>query len=366
MILRKGKTKSLLEKSIDCALLAVEIYNKPRTPFRVESYITLMIMAWTKLFHSHFNHTIGSKYYYKEKNGRYKLIDGGKKTWELKTCISKFNELDDAQKANLIFFIKLRNKIEHRHIEKDDIGVIIFGECQSMLYNYESILVKLFGEEYALNTSLAFSLQFSRLRTRMQMKSSRTMLSKEVKDLKIFIDKYRKNISDDIFSSQEYSIKLIQIPKISNTNRNDLAIEFVNWSLLNNEDRENYEKLSAIIKDKVVTKEVANPGKLKPGEVKNLVNGKITIKINHYDLKCLYYMFSIRPTRNDDNADKFNTNTNYCHYDEVHNDYVYQTDWVEFLIENISTQKLTKEIWVKNYKARKKLKLEDFVNDNGR
>ena len=28
-ILRKGRTKSLLESSIDCALLAVEIYNKP-------------------------------------------------------------------------------------------------------------------------------------------------------------------------------------------------------------------------------------------------------------------------------------------------------------------------------------------------
>lgn len=33
MNLRKGKTKSLLESSIDCALLAVEIYNKPRASF---------------------------------------------------------------------------------------------------------------------------------------------------------------------------------------------------------------------------------------------------------------------------------------------------------------------------------------------
>jgi len=34
MKLRKGKTKSLLESSIDAALLAVEVYNKPRTTFR--------------------------------------------------------------------------------------------------------------------------------------------------------------------------------------------------------------------------------------------------------------------------------------------------------------------------------------------
>jgi len=41
--LRKGRTKSLLESSIDSALLAVEIYNKPRTSFRSEAYISLMV-----------------------------------------------------------------------------------------------------------------------------------------------------------------------------------------------------------------------------------------------------------------------------------------------------------------------------------
>lgn len=45
MTLRKGKTKQLLDKSIDSTLLAVEIYNKPRTSFRTETYITLMVIA---------------------------------------------------------------------------------------------------------------------------------------------------------------------------------------------------------------------------------------------------------------------------------------------------------------------------------
>lgn len=67
MSLRKGKTKSILESSIDSALLAVEIYNKPRAPFRVENYISLMVMAWNRLFHAYFNNTIGDKYYYKKR-----------------------------------------------------------------------------------------------------------------------------------------------------------------------------------------------------------------------------------------------------------------------------------------------------------
>ena len=35
MSLRKGKTKTILESSIEVSLLAVEIYNKPRISFRV-------------------------------------------------------------------------------------------------------------------------------------------------------------------------------------------------------------------------------------------------------------------------------------------------------------------------------------------
>ena len=165
MQLRKGKTKTLLESSIDCALLAVEIYNKPRTPFRVESFITHMVMSWTRLLQANFNYNIGETFFYKEENGRYKIIDGEKKALELKTCIQKYGGLTEAVGSNLDFFIKLRNKIEHRTISKDEIGLVIFGECQYLLYNYENELIKLFRSEYAINESLAYSLQFSRLRT---------------------------------------------------------------------------------------------------------------------------------------------------------------------------------------------------------
>ena len=49
---------------------------------------------------------------------------------------------------------------------------------------------------------------------------------------------------------------MICVPRISNTNRHDLAIEFVNWSDVNEEDKQKYTKLNAIIKERVVGKEV--------------------------------------------------------------------------------------------------------------
>jgi len=360
MLLRKGKTKLFLESSIDCALLAVEIYNKPRATFRVEGFITHMIMAWTRLLQSYFNQTIGETYFYKEK-GRYKKIDGERKAWELKTCIQKYEKLTEPVKTNLDFFIKLRNKIEHRIVDKEDIGISIFGECQSLLYNYENELIKIFGIEYALNESLAFSLQFSKLRTIKQTESSKQLLSSEYKEIKDFIQKYRENLRDDIFNTQEYSIKLIQVPKISNTGRNDLAIEFVNWSSLSEEDRKKFDNLITIVKDKIIRTEAINYGKLKPSTVVKKVKEEITLDFNLTDHKHILVIFKIRPyTKIGDNHDPFETNTKYCHYDEAHKDYLYKASWVEFLIFNIKSGRLNKEFWKKTYDERKTIDIRDY------
>lgn len=78
MQLRQGRTKRLLEKSRNSALLAVEIFNKPNAKFKVENYIILMIVAWTKLFLAFFQKTKGEKYFYKQR-GKYIIIDGEKK-----------------------------------------------------------------------------------------------------------------------------------------------------------------------------------------------------------------------------------------------------------------------------------------------
>jgi hypothetical protein len=363
MSLRRGKTKSLLESSIDCALLAVEIYNKPRAPFRVESFITNMVMAWTRLLQSHFNLTIGETFFYKEKNGRYKLIDGERKAWDLKTCILNYGGLSEPVKINLDFFIKLRNKIEHRTIDKEEIGIMIFGECQSLLYNFENELIKLFGKEYALNESLAYSLQFSRLRTNKQKEASKQLLSSEYREIKDFIHKYRDSLNPDVFSTQEFSIKLIQVPKIVNGNRNDLAIEFVNWNALDEDDREKFDKLTTIVKDRVVKSEVINPSRVKPGKVLEEVQKKCGIKFSHTDHKYVLAIFSVRPYKEFDKTqeqDPFETNTKYCHYDEAHKDYLYQECWIEFLINNIETNKLNKEIWKKCFDERRLLDINMF------
>ncbi|YCM46364.1 DUF3644 domain-containing protein [Verrucomicrobiaceae bacterium 227] len=336
MKLRKGKPKTILEGALDSALLAVEVYNKPRTQFRTQAFITMMIIAWTRLLHAHFHRTIGDIYYEKHANGRFKTSDGDRWAWDLLTSVKEFNKrevdlrISDSTKANLEFFVKLRNKVEHRQLEKSDLESLVFGECQALLFNFEDLMISLFGEEYALHENLVFSLQFSRMRTQGQAAANRMALSRDLNEVRNFVSKYRTNLNESVFQSQEYSIKLLQIPRISNTNREDVAVEFVRWDALSTEDRENYDKITALIKDKRTEVEGVNVDRLKPSKVCDEVNKLIHEKISaSYYHRLLWQIFDIRP-RNED-EDPFATNIEFCHYDDTHEDYVYQRKWVDFI-----------------------------------
>ena len=144
---------------------------------------------------------------------------------------------------------------------------MIFGECQAMLFNFENLIVSLFGEDYALHESLAYSLQFSHLRKKEQTSASKAALSRDVQEIKKYVEMYRSALPDNVYSAQEFSIKLLQIPKISNTNRSDLAIEFVRWNDLEQEDREAYKKIVVIIKDKKILVEAANVDRYRPSQI---------------------------------------------------------------------------------------------------
>lgn len=162
--------------------------------------------------------------------------------------------------------------------------------------------------------------------------ASRSALSRDLADIMSFIAKYRDSLDDDTYNSLQYSVKLIQIPKISNTNRADAAIEFVRWDALNQEDRNAYEKLSVIIKDKTVRVEAANLGRLKPSDVVRKVNEALNgvVKMTSNLHVELYKLFSVRPPSGAD--DPFETVAEFCLYDEAHSDYVYQEAWVVFLV----------------------------------
>jgi hypothetical protein len=370
MKLKSGKTKSILLSSTNSALLAVEIFNKPRVSFRREAFVTLMIIAWTKLLHAYLYQKIGDKFYYKGSNKKYIRIGSERKAWDLFKSTEEVKKIDyklfsSGVEANLDFFRGLRDKIEHRHVEDIFIDTLAFGEYQALLYNYEAILVKLFGNEFAINENLAFSLQFSKIRSSEQIQANKSLLSRDVSEIKDYIDKFRTSLSKKTFDSQDYSVKLLLIPKISNTKRTDLAVEFVNWSNLSKTDRKSYKKVAGIIKDKIIKTEAINVGKLKVKTVVLEVN-KALPRFKFYTVlhTNLVDIFAVRPVKAEvlRGLKKENdTITEFCHYDEVHNDYVYKESWVQFIVRLFTDYKFNKSTIKQLNRKREKLNYKDYL-----
>jgi hypothetical protein len=75
-----------LKKACDSVVLAVEVYNKPAVRFKSAAYITLMVIAWTALFHAvFFKRKI--KPYRRKENGRFIRVDGEPRHWDLRECL---------------------------------------------------------------------------------------------------------------------------------------------------------------------------------------------------------------------------------------------------------------------------------------
>ena len=321
--------RSLLAKSREAALLAVETYNRPNAGFKSGAYIVLMIIAWTSLFHAVFLRRNIKPYYKKKNSRRYEKIDGDYKWWELSECLTQyFKDQNPPIRKNLEFFVVLRNKVEHRAMP--EIDPEIFGECQALLLNYEEFIVSEFGDKYAIRGGLTFALQLTP--TIKASPPSKRQL-KDFRTVNAFIEQFRASLSDDILSNISYSFKVYLDPKIgSHAAKDSIAIEFVKYDPSKPEEMKQYDRIVAMIKPKQIP--VANLGLLKPGEVVRRVKDALGCEFNMYHHQLCYRHFNARPKR--ESPDPSACDTRYCIYDSVHRDYLYTEEWVQHLIKSLS------------------------------
>lgn len=243
-----------VEKARDSALLAVETYNRPGIRFRSGGFIVLMCIAWTALFHAIFFKR-GVKPFYRKKSNRrhFEILDGDRKAWELSQCAANFwGPQNPAVRTNIEFFVKLRNKIEHRSMPGIDVD--IFGECQALLFNFEDLLVREFGEKYALNESLSLALQFSCFRNENQQNAIRKLHKGLAKDVVSYINAFRSSLSTEQLQDMHFSYKVFLFPKPANREPGaDLAVEFVKSDPNNPEEMSRINRAVALIKQPTTT-----------------------------------------------------------------------------------------------------------------
>ena len=334
----------LVEKAREAAVLAIDIYNRPMTVFRSQGFIVMMIIAWTSLLHAIFD-SGGVDYHYYNKDGQPEVIDGDHKTWELSTCIKHYTKISEAVKKNIDFFIGIRNKIEHRYAPAIDIAV--FGQCQALLYNFETLLTREYGAYFSLNNTLTIPLQVIMARPAWQMDNMKKYQARHYKEIREYIEAYHSDLSDEVQASQEYSFRIYLVPKTGNhQTSSDVAIEFLKYDPKNPEQFQGLEKQIVAIKSSR-TVQVANQGKLKPKAVCLIVEPRIGRRLNTTDHAKAWKYYNVRTKAK--SAD--GCNTKYCQFDEANHDYVYTQEWVEFLVEKLSDD--SEYAKVCNYKSRR-------------
>ena len=315
----------LIQKAREFALLATSTYNNPFTKFKAHGFIVHIVIAWTALFHAIFEKN-NQDYFYKDKNGKVKIVDGDKKAFELSSCFKLYwRDKNPPERANLDFLIGLRNKIEHRSLPALDVAVA--GHCQSCLSNFEETLVQEFGDAYALTGNLAIALQLTRTSQDSQAEALRQLQTKQYNLVRKYIQDFQNNLQDDILSNQKFRLSVFLVPKLGNHARSaDMAIEFVNMDNLSEDELAQYQQGIAFIK------RLDSPYKYRPGQVVEKI-ARIHPLFNMTAHTSAWKKHEVRPKGKDP---KFRGE--YAGWVPGFDGYLYTEKWVNFLKSEITNK----------------------------
>jgi hypothetical protein len=330
----KARWLLMLEGARDEALLAVDLYNQPRQPRRLEGFFVHMHLAWLYLLHAEFKRD-GIDYRYRLPNGRFQRVDGEPRTWELTRSVEERWPEDSAIRKNMELTIALRNKIEHRYHEA--IAMATSGYAQALLLNFEEELTSSFGPKFSLGEHLRFPIFVGSITAvgDARIAEIRNRLPSSTRD---FITEFEADLDQTIVRDQRYEFRVHLIPKLGPKTEADRALTFVREDELTNDQREVLLDLgrtgAVIVREQV--RGVAGAGLMKPGTASSRIQERIPFKFSVYShfprawrqLGCRPKSGSARPERTDER---------YCFYDEPHADYLYTPAFVEKVVRETST-----------------------------
>jgi len=220
--------RELLLKSRESALTAVQVFNNPNIQFKSESYIVLMVIAWTYLMHAYYRGA-GVEYRYFKQQGKRRRFDrtkhGAFKHWELERCLNDDRcPLDKDAANNLRFLIGLRHEIEHQMTT--GIDDLLTARFQACCINYNTAIKEMFGPEFGIDQHLSVSLQFARMsEEQIDQLGEHPGLPAYVQS---YIEGFDGTLSDAEFNSERFAYRVLFVAKLANRKgQADRVIEFV-------------------------------------------------------------------------------------------------------------------------------------------
>jgi hypothetical protein len=304
------------------ALLAVDLYNRAGDQRRLEAFVVHMQIAWLYGLQARCERD-GVDFYYRDASGRRKKIDGEFMTWDLTRCIKEFfPNQDHPVRRNVEFFIGLRNKIEHRY--EQVLETVIAGKVQSLIMNYEQMLVDTFGEKESLADRLRFPVFLTSL-TEGGVSALKEVHKRLAKKLTKYVSDYDAALTDEVRDDLRYEFRVYLVQQTGPKSEADAAMRFVRYDDLTEEERAKLDQVQTIVREKQVP--VANVGRHKPGDVSNRVSEVLGVKFTaSSDHARAWRHYKVRPQAGAAHPER--TDSKYCIWDEPHNDWVYTDAWI--------------------------------------
>lgn len=218
----------LVTKSREAALTAIRTFNDPHVSFKSETYIVLMMIAWTYLLHAYYR-SKGIEYRHftqgEKRRQFHRTTRGAFKYWELERCLNEScSPIDKDTANNLRFLIGLRHEIEHQMTRSLDGW--LSGKYQACAVNYNHYVKKLFGNHHGLNHMLSFSIQFVEL-AQEQIAGARAEATIP-EQLRAYIADFEGSLTDEEYNSERFSYRMLFTRKLVNRpGQADSVVEFI-------------------------------------------------------------------------------------------------------------------------------------------
>jgi hypothetical protein len=297
-----------------------------------------MHLAWLYLLHAVLTRDgVDFRYRQKDHPSRLDRVDGEPRRWELAHCVRHRWPQQDAVRANLEFFIALRNKIEHRYArQQETLALAVGGHTQALLINYEEEATGQFGGGQSLATRLRFPV-FVGSFTEEGEAALRRLRARLPTKLQKFISDFSATLDPTIQEDQRFEFRVRMTLELAKQDPYALSLQFTRYDDMSEKQKLAVQQMGksgqVIIREQM--REVTNLGWLKPMQVVEQVGAAIPYRFTMTSLVNAYKAGNVRPAGRSKNPER--TDERYCRYDEPHRDYLYSPAYVQHLIKRLST-----------------------------
>lgn len=316
--------------------LAVDLYNRTGTERRLEAFVVQMTLGWLKALQARWERDNLDVYERDDRGRRIRGQYGDFLTISLGKMLRKEFKPRDPVRKNIEFFIGLRNRIEHRY--DADTALLVSGKTEALMLNYERYLTNTFGDDEGLAQELRFPIFLSSI-TGEAVTAIKEVRKRVPMSVKTYIDEFDADLDDVITGDGRYEFRVTLIPQMGPKTDADAAINWVRLDDLSPEQREEVERLEAIVRDRHVP--VTDVGYL-PGEVAAEVSRRLGIKFTIADHTTCWKHFGARPPRGDAHPER--TNPDFSIYSKAFRRYTFTSAWIDKLERELSEPKRHRKI----------------------